>query len=376
MKVHLIRSEGYDIEDFNNVLNLLKSHRGSIEFVPSEPILLPEAQNNILFENMDALLTKHTPSFSMVEKNVFAKYVFPLEEPVWTWAQLFKVCTDFRAKNNIPASDHVFLLTERFNDMNWFGGIDPTMHNYFIHTEGWEIFFDHNIDTRFPISYEITVWLLRSLLFKNQQEILKFAHDDSRGCMMDFCQNKREITIKMRTADVCPECTELISNRDLNKTQLKQLFTIMDGIRKNLLFRQRSVLLNEPSRMEIRGYRKDIFLSDFGNLQINLTPKEKTLYLLFLNHPEGINLSYLVDHKEELKSYYSMLTRSGSIEQVETMIKNMIDYTKAGDVSIQFSRIKNKFTDALGEFGNQYSIEKVGDKHKIVLNRELVQFID
>ena len=150
----------------------------------------------------------------------------------------------------------------------------------------------------------------------------------------------------------------------------------MESIRKNLLFRQRSVLLNEPSKMELRGYSKNIFLTDFGDLQINLTPKEKTLYLLFLNHPEGINMSYLIDHKEELKSYYSMLTRTGSTEQVETVINNMIDYTKAGDVSIQFSRIKNKFISALGESGNQYSIEKIGEKHKIVLNRELVQFVD
>jgi hypothetical protein len=194
--------------------------------------------------------------------------------------------------------------------------------------------------------------------------------------MMDYCQNKKDITIKMRTADVCPSCTELITNRDIRKNYLKQLFDTMESIRKNLLFRQRSVLLNEPSRMEIRGYRKDIFLRDLGDLQINLNPKEKTLYLLYLNHPEGINLSCLIDHKEELKSYYSMLTVSGSIERVETVINKMTDYTQAGDVSIQFSKIKNKFTSALGEFANQYAIERVGDKHKIVLNRELVQFVD
>ena len=28
MKVHLIRSKNYDIEDFNNVLNLLRKYRG------------------------------------------------------------------------------------------------------------------------------------------------------------------------------------------------------------------------------------------------------------------------------------------------------------------------------------------------------------
>ena len=50
MKVHLIRSENYGIEDFNNVLNLLRKHRGSIEFVPSEPIVMPNSEKEELFD--------------------------------------------------------------------------------------------------------------------------------------------------------------------------------------------------------------------------------------------------------------------------------------------------------------------------------------
>ena len=49
MKVHLIRSQGYSVEDFNNVLNLLRKHRGSIEYVPSEPIILPESETEITY---------------------------------------------------------------------------------------------------------------------------------------------------------------------------------------------------------------------------------------------------------------------------------------------------------------------------------------
>lgn len=376
MKVHLIRSEGFYIEDFNNVFNLLKTTKGPIEFVPSEPIVLPEFENFITFDDIKSFEKKQMPEWGILHSKMPEEREFPMTKPVFTWEQLFHICQEFRSVNNIPDTDYVMLLTEQANDLNWFGAIDESMKNYFIHTADWDHYFENNVDVRFPIAYEIAVWLLRSLMFNNRLEMRDNIHWNSKGCMMDYCQNKKDITIKMRTADVCPSCTELITNRDIRKNYLKQLFDSMESIRKNLLFRQRSVLLNEPSRMEIRGYRNDIFLKDLGDLQINLTPKEKTLYLLFLNHPEGIHLSYLVDHKEELKSYYSMLTRSGSMEQVETMINNMIDYTKAGDVSIQFSRIKNKFTDALGEFGNQYSIEKVGDKHKIVLNRELVQFVD
>lgn len=376
MKVHLIRSEGFDIEDFNNVLNLLKATKGTIEFVPSEPIILPEFENYINFEDLKSFEKKGMPQFSMNESMRIENRAFPMKTPVFTWEQLFGICKNFRSDNNIPDADHVMLLTEQANDLNWFGAIDASMKNYFIHTADWDHYFQNNVDVRFPITYEIVVWLLRSMMFKNRIDIIDNIHENAQGCMMDFCQNKKEITIKMRTADLCPSCTSLITKKDIRKNYLKQLFDTMESIRKNLLFRQRSVLLNEPSRLEIRGYSKNIFLSDLGDLQINLTPKEKTLYLLFLKHPEGINLSYLIDHKAELTAYYSMLSRSGSPEQVETVISNMINYEYANDVSIQFSRIKNKFVAALGEFGKQYTIEKVGDKHKIVLNRELVQFID
>jgi hypothetical protein len=32
-----------------------------------------------------------------------------------------------------------------------------------------------------------------------------------------------------------------------------------------------------------------IFLPDFGNIEIKLRPLEKALYILYLNHPEGLD---------------------------------------------------------------------------------------
>ena len=58
MKVHLIRSKNYDIEDFNNVLNLLRKYRGSIEFVPSEPILMPETEHEEIYNTRKDYETK------------------------------------------------------------------------------------------------------------------------------------------------------------------------------------------------------------------------------------------------------------------------------------------------------------------------------
>ena len=177
MKVHLIRSKGFDIEDFNNVLNLLKTTKGPIEFVPSEPIVLPESESFIHFEDLRSFEKKEMPELNMMHSYMPEERVFPMTKPVFTWEQLFQICQDFRLKNVIPASDHVMLLTEIANDVNWFGGIDPSMKNYFIHTTDWDHYFQNNVDVRFPIAYEIIVWLLRSLMFENQIEILHNASD-------------------------------------------------------------------------------------------------------------------------------------------------------------------------------------------------------
>ena len=64
MKVHLIRSKGYPIEDFNNVLNLLNKHRGSIEFVPSVPVVLPESGIEEIYETKKDFEKKIPPPIS------------------------------------------------------------------------------------------------------------------------------------------------------------------------------------------------------------------------------------------------------------------------------------------------------------------------
>ena len=51
MKVHLIRSEGIKMEDFNNIFNILNQYSGGITFVPSEPIELPETDIEITYED-------------------------------------------------------------------------------------------------------------------------------------------------------------------------------------------------------------------------------------------------------------------------------------------------------------------------------------
>ncbi|MFZ9587177.1 MAG: hypothetical protein ACO29U_06215 [Crocinitomicaceae bacterium] len=379
MKVYLIRASGYSIEDFNNVLNLLRKNAGSIEFIPSIPIELPDSEKSVVYETSRSFEKQRPfPAAQNSANEIHRMYSvsFPHEEKVHSWKQLFKICTDFRKENKVAKDDHVILLTDESNEHNWFGCFDESLKNYFIQTNNWDYYFGNDLDSRFPIAYEISAWILRSMMFRNQVDTINHLHKEPRGCMMDFCAKKPEIILKMRTGDLCSDCMKVLTDRDVNRNHARQLFSIMDGLRANLLFRERSSLLMENSRMEIRGLSKRIFLTDLGDLEVNLNPKEKALYLLYLNHPEGIMRSHLTDHKTELRTYYAMLSQQASNQLIDEAIDRLTDVTD-NNMNEVMARIRGKFRHAVGKQQYEdYSIMSTLEGiHKIRLNRELVTFI-
>lgn len=96
--------------------------------------------------------------------------------------------------------------------------------------------------------------------------------------------------------------------------QVKTLSTqlLAEG-RTDLLLKAISVPVLEQLRIEAaratlsplvitEDYR--FLLPNYGNREVQLSPIHKALYLLFLNHPEGIEFKNLVDHREELFALY------------------------------------------------------------------------
>ena len=175
----------------------------------------------------------------------------------------------------------VILLTEHANYENWFVGYDPNQKgNYFIHTEGWDHF--TSVDPRYPICYHIASTLLKHSMFDNPQEMGNYMHYQSKGCMMDFCRDKSEVMLKLRTADVCRDCQKLIFDKKIPHLQLRYTFDMMESIRRQLLYKDRYELLRQASPMHVKGRLQKIYLPEMGMLQVNLTPTERAVYLLFL----------------------------------------------------------------------------------------------
>ncbi len=390
MNVHLIRSSELSLETYTNVWNLLNKFQGPINFNESEDF----EWDNFLYEQdwiseeqfkevqkVDFRQEKDINSYSLYEESPsernYSEKTFPFKEPQLTWEDLFLICEKYRRKYTVPENDLVFLLTDVSNDKNWFGSVDQKMRNVFIQTSNWSSFFGSEIDSRFPIAYEVVVWTLRIMMYRNRYELSQQLHAQPKGCMMDFCEHKSQIVLKMRTADICGDCLDYIQKRDVNRTALNQILETMDGIRSNILFRERSSVLNRPSRLEIRGYMKRIFLVDLGDLEVRLNPKEKTLFLFFLNHLEGVRIVDLMDHKAEILELYKRFSRASTPSLIEDAVDLMLQPTD-GNINQVLTRIRSKFRQTAGDsIAGYYTIEGARNEvYKISLNRELVTIIE
>jgi hypothetical protein len=270
----------------------------------------------------------------------------------------------------------VILLTEHANHENWFVGYDPNLKgNYFIHTEGWGHF--TSVDPRYPICYHIASTLLKHAMFDNPQEMGNYMHYQSKGCMMDFCKDKSEVMLKLRTADVCRDCQKLIFDKKIPHLQLRYTFDMMESIRRQLLYKDRYELLRQASPMHVKGRLQKIYLPEMGMLQINLSPTERAIYLLFLNHPEGIRLAEMGDYKAELRGILNQVSPSDSREMIEGQLEKLCEYN-SNSLSEKMSRIKRKFDEKLGAAMSEHYYIKGpnGGLKKIDLDRDLLKFQD
>ena len=126
------------------------------------------------------------------------------------------------------------------------------------------------------------------------------------------------------------------------------------------------------SRLHI-SYDYRIFLTDYNNLEIKMTPLPKALFLLFLRHPEGIVFKCLPDYREELKEIYLKMKPAGWTSAVEQSIDALTD-PFGNSINEKCARIREAFVRHFAEHlaENYFITGKRGEPKKITLPRELV----
>lgn len=115
-----------------------------------------------------------------------------------------------------------------------------------------------------------------------------------------------------------------------------------------------------------------IMLSDY-NQEVKLEPIVKAVYLLFLNHPEGIAFKCLPDYRKELADLYQKIKPYGLTDRA---IRSIEDVTNPllNSINEKCSRIRAAFLPLVdASLLDQYIIiGKSGEEKKIALSRDLV----
>ena len=201
----------------------------------------------------------------------------------------------------------------------------------------------------------------------------------------------REISQAMLDC-VNPSADDILGFPDVLK--VRSCMTLFDMVSPNDIFKQvldkyyegklcdktiwRLGTREEKSRNAIKLSRlsiaKDgtILLADYQK-EVKMEPIVKAVYLLFLNHPEGIAFKYLPDYRKELTDLYQKIKPLGLTERA---IRSIEDVTNPllNSINEKCSRIRAAFLPEIdSSLLEQYIITgKGGEVKKITLPRNLV----
>ncbi len=142
--------------------------------------------------------------------------------------------------------------------------------------------------------------------------------------------------------------------------------------RNDLLLRSIGVSVLEELRIEAakshlsrllitKDYR--IILVDYNNREVEMTPVHKAVYLLFLNHPEGIEFKKLSEYRGELLKYYmataKLMDKQTIVESVDMLVNPLNN-----SINEKCSRIKSIFLSIMDQYtANYYIISGHTQKH-------------
>lgn len=379
MNIHLIRTENVDFSLLQEVVELLSQFNGSMTFHLSLHDLFFK-DNNYAYQSLESLSEFNTkePMCYSINDEQKSRSQYSLSIPSFPFRRkkkegmndLFIHHKLYRNHYDVGDNELVILLTDIANPLNWFSYGDCN-NNAYIYTDEWEYYIAS--ERKYPIAYQVVSNVLQLLMFDNDKEMMSKVHHKSVGCINDFCEDKRQIEMKMKMTDICLKCQDVLRVKNVNPGVISQSIETMFGIRSKML----SVEMFKSSRRDSRlslCEKGNPVLIDLDNYKVKLTPLERTLYHFFIRHQEGVKQIHLADYKEELKSLYLEFSGQANLANITNSINMLID-VQENSFQEKLSKIRRKFQDVLGDDGayKKYVIIKHEDeRYAIKIERSLI----
>ena len=205
------------------------------------------------------------------------------------------------------------------------------------------------------------------------------------GKQISFEKSQHEKLLESRSSDDFGNIPD-ISEADANfNSQIDNENTddLIEEVKiKIAMLRQRGIsqylleqLIHPDDRLSRLVITKDfrLLLPDYNDMEIKMEPLSKAVYLLFLNHPEGILFKYLPDYREELAKIYNRLKPTGltdrAIQSIEDVTNPLLN-----SINEKCARIRGAFVGQFDDhIAKHYYIDgHRGEAKKIDLPRDLV----
>ena len=126
------------------------------------------------------------------------------------------------------------------------------------------------------------------------------------------------------------------------------------------------------SRLRISRQHR-LFLDDFDGVEVKMNALDKTVYLFYLQHPEGVSFKQLADYKLDLLDIYTSVSGREDVEAMRSSIDTLTDPFD-NSINEKVSKIKKAFLNVVSDrIAQHYYIRgDAGTAKSITLDRSLV----
>lgn len=332
MNVHITSTPEFSNEETREIVNLLSETTGAFNFVFKESLV------------NDQLALK------------INQYETPDNIEVFSFEELFDIGTLFRRINKIPNEDYVVVITSYPNTKKWFSAFKDK--NIFVHGSGWDYF--TNRDSKFGISYQIVENIFQSLIDLNidTPNDEPNIHINPIGCINDFCGKKKDVYLKLQTANICISCSDRALGTEHNVLLFNHIFSIIKRI---------GLEFNNTNRFQLSERLPILKIDENAKITVNnreiiIEPVPKSFYIFILDSPDGVFTHEIREDNELFKVLTDLYTaikgNSNNIGPIEKLKVEKNIYQRVNNV-------KDAFINVLGdELGKHYVIQSVEENKK------------
>lgn len=192
------------------------------------------------------------------------------------------------------------------------------------------------------------------------EESRKAPRIRTRKTAMDYCE---ESFGAQAIDEVSPRTRKIL--KEIERLE-KELGVSVEEIEQALSYKIK------PSRLRIsRSHR--IFLDDFDGVEVKMNALDKTVFLFYLNHPEGVSFKQLADYKRELLDIYASISGREDMDAMRSSIDTLTDPFD-NSINEKVSKIKKAFLNVVSDRVAQfyYIRGEAGTAKSIALDRSLV----